>query len=141
MTELELEQAIRDYILTLYKACYIGWLKVEKFNPGYRLSLGIPSYMFPTTVAGDWETDTDFLNYIYEDLRVRNYMRVYFYKVNRTSGNNDENDPSNQATIPEQPSCNPNYTDYNGIFYRGTPLTTTPPIISGFTFIFPIILT
>jgi hypothetical protein len=24
MTEIELAQAIRDYIMTLYKACYIG---------------------------------------------------------------------------------------------------------------------
>lgn len=141
MTETELEQAIRDYIVTLYKACYIGWLKVEKFNPGYRLSLGIPSYMFPTTVAGDWATDADFLNYVYEDLRVRNYMRVYFYKVYRTTGSSDENAPNTPVAIPEQPSCCPNYTDYDGMFYRGTPSTTPPPIISGFTFIFPIILT
>lgn len=84
MTERELEQQIRDYIVTLYNANFTGYLVVEKLNPGYKMSIGIPSYMFPTVVSCDCETDEDFLNYIYEDFRIRNYMRVYFYKVIRT---------------------------------------------------------
>ncbi|MGV8961806.1 MAG: hypothetical protein ACOH2V_00225 [Candidatus Saccharimonadaceae bacterium] len=90
MTEQELEQKIRDYIVTLYKAHYIGYLKVEKFNPGYKMSIGIPHYMYPTTVACDFSTDDEFLSYIYEDFRIRNYMRVYFYKVVRTEGSREE---------------------------------------------------
>lgn len=99
MTELELEQAILDFIKTNYEANYTGYLKVEKFpstfagfagnpndnpGPGYRMSIGIPHYLFPTTIACDFETDEDFLNYIYSELKTRNYMRVYFYKVIRT---------------------------------------------------------
>jgi len=113
MTETELEQAIRDYIMSLYKACYNGWLQVEKLNPGYKLTIGIPSYMFPTTTAGDWETDDEFLNYIYEDLRIRNYMRVYFYKVVRTPSVNEEGPTSDQVST-DTVTCDPNYTDYNG---------------------------
>lgn len=96
MTEEELKQAILDFIRINYEADYIGTLIVEKFpstypsyyenpGPGYRLTIGIPSYMFPTTMAGDFENDEDFLNYIYTELKTRNYMRVYFYKVNRTT--------------------------------------------------------
>jgi len=103
MTEIELAQAIRDYITTLYKACYIGWLQVEKLYPGYKMSIGIPSYMFPTTVAGDWETDEDFLNYIYEDLRIRNYMRVWFYQVHRTTRNEEEGRSGEAPAILQTP--------------------------------------
>lgn len=114
MTELELEQAIRDYIMSLYKACYVGWLKVDKLNPGYKLSLGIPSYLFPTTVAGDWETDESFLAYVYEDLRIRNYMRVYFYQVRRTPSISEEG-PTSDGVSVDKVTCDPNYTKYNGI--------------------------
>lgn len=134
MTELELEQAIRDYITILYKACYIGWLKVNKLNPGYKLSIGVPSYMFPTTIAGDFETDDSFLSYIYEELRVRNYMRVYFYQVKRMPSNNEEG-PTNEGTSIDKVTCDPNYTHYGGIS------PTTPPIeLLGFTYIFPFTL-
>lgn len=114
MTEIELEQTIRDYIMTLYKACFIGWLQVEKLNPGYKLSIGIPSYMFPTTIAGDWATDEDFLNFVFEDLRIRNYMRVYFYKTHRTTRNEEDGRSSEQPGVPQRPSCDPNYTNYDG---------------------------
>lgn len=90
MEEKELEQMIRDYIMTLYNAEYIGFLKVEKLNPGYKMSIGIPHYMFPTTFAGDFETDEEFLNAVYEDFKIRNYMRVYFYKVVRTPNSREE---------------------------------------------------
>lgn len=90
MTEQELEQAIHDYIVTLYKAHYIGYLKVEKLDSGYKFSIGLPSYMFPTTIAGDYASDQDFLDFIFEELRIRNYMRVYFYKTHRISPNEEE---------------------------------------------------
>lgn len=115
MTEIELTQTIRDYIKTLYNACYIGWLHVEKLYPGYRLSIGIPSYMFPTTIAGDWETEEAFLADIYEEFRTRNYMRVYFYKVHRTTRNEEDGRSSEQPGIPQKPTCDPNYTYYDGI--------------------------
>lgn len=121
MTEIELAQAIRDYITTLYKACYIGWLQVEKLYPGYKMSIGIPSYMFPTTIAGDWETDESFLNDIYEELRIRNYMRVYFYEVHRTTRNEEDGRSNEQPAIPQKPTCAPKYTDYIGIMGEHNP--------------------
>lgn len=90
MDELELAQAIRDYIRSLYNADYVGYLVVEKLNPGYKVTIGIPSYMHPTSIAGDWATDEEFLNFVFEDLRIRNYMRVDFYKVVRTPSSREE---------------------------------------------------
>ena len=84
MTEIELELVINDYIKTIYNAEYTGYLKVEFLNPGYKLSIGIPSYMFLTTILCDYTSDQDFLNYVFSELKTRNYMRVYFYKVVRT---------------------------------------------------------
>ena len=42
MTEQELEQVIQGYLLDIYKAKYIGKLKVKKLLPfGYQVSLGM----------------------------------------------------------------------------------------------------
>jgi hypothetical protein len=83
MNEAELAQAILDYIKTEYKAEYTGSIKVTKDKGIYSFIIGVPSYMFPTLLSGDFETDEDFLDYIKEELRIRNYMRVYFYEVKR----------------------------------------------------------
>lgn len=83
MTEQELVQAILDYMTSWYKAIYTGSISVTINNPGYTLTLGIPSYMTPTTINCDYDNDTDFLNFIYKEIRERNYMRQYIYKVYR----------------------------------------------------------
>ena len=80
----ELEQLIHDYIKSYYKAEYTGLLQVEKLNPGYKFIIGIPSYMSPTSLAIDCETDEEFLEYVYLELRKRNYIRKDVYKVVRT---------------------------------------------------------
>ena len=90
MEEVELEQMIRDYIKTWYNAEYIGLIRVEKLNPGYKCILGIPSYMVQTSFAIDCETDEEFLNYVYTELRVRNYIRQDVYKVLRNSETREE---------------------------------------------------
>ena len=90
MQETELEQKILDYIKTLYKAEYVGYLKVELLTCGYSLALGIPSYMCKTTIASDITDPEQFLNYIYEELRVRNYMKLDIYKVYRYSDKREE---------------------------------------------------
>jgi hypothetical protein len=90
MQEQELIQTIREYIKTWYKADYIGLLTVEKLNPGYKFSIGIPSYMTPTTLNIDCETDEEFLDFIYAELRSRNYMRLDIYKVIRTNDSKEE---------------------------------------------------
>lgn len=125
MTELELEQAILDYIVNLYQACYNGYIKVEKLNPGYKLSIGVPSYMYPTTIAGDFATDEDFLNFIYEELRTRNYMRVYFYKVVRTPSVGEEGPTSDQPVF-DNPTCPPRRANYT--------ISTSTNIVFPFTF-------
>lgn len=84
MTELELAQAIRDYIESWYKATFTGLLEVQKTDNDYMFILGVPHYMFPTTIASSHETDEEFLDYIYSELRTRNYMRQFYYKVIRT---------------------------------------------------------
>jgi len=41
-------------------------------------------------------------------------MRVYFYKVHRTTRNEEDGRSSEQPAIPQRPTCDPNYTDYDG---------------------------
>lgn len=86
----ELEQMIRDYIRTWYRAIYTGMLLVTKNNPGYTLTIGIPSYMIPTTINCDCDTDDEFLDFIYSELRSRNYIRLDKYVVHRTPDSREE---------------------------------------------------
>jgi hypothetical protein len=90
MDEIELTQAILDYITEFYKAEYTGYISVTREDTKYVVKLGLPSYMYLTTISGDFESDQDFLDYVYEELRTRNYMRVYFYKVVRTLNTREE---------------------------------------------------
>ena len=90
MQEQELIAKIRDYIKSIYSAEYVGYLNVEKLNPGYKFSIGIPSYMCPTTFAIDCETDDEFLEYVYSELRSRNYIRLWIYKVLRQNDSREE---------------------------------------------------
>lgn len=90
MTTAELEQAILDYIKSWHNAEYVGKIEVTVENGIYKLTLGIPSYMFPTTISGEFSSDEDFLNFIYEEIRKRNYMKVDFYKVRRVETTREE---------------------------------------------------
>lgn len=90
MQQLELVQKIRDYIKDCYKADYVGLLEVDKTDSIYKFSIGIPSYMSPTTIGIDCDTDEEFLEYIYKELRTRNYMRLDKYKVIRTNDSREE---------------------------------------------------
>lgn len=89
-TSTELEETIKGYIKELYKAEYKGYLKVELLNPGYKLKLGIPSYMIQTSIACNYETDAEFLAYIKQELASRNYIRQDVYKTVRTSDTREE---------------------------------------------------
>lgn len=100
MRRPELEQKILDYIKSLYKADYIGLLEVEQIDevnlvtqevqPLYKFKIGVPSYMVPTVTSINVDNDDDFLTFIYEDLRVRNYMKIDKYKVVRTENIKEE---------------------------------------------------
>ena len=73
-----------------YQAKYTGYIKVEHLNPGYKLSLGIPSYMTQTSIATDIDDETEFLNFIEKELKSRNYLRQDYYKVTRTFNTREE---------------------------------------------------
>lgn len=80
----ELENTIRDYIKTLYKATYNKRLEVKYESNVYSLILGIPDDVMPTTISLQTDDPQEFLKYIYEELKTRNYMKIYFYQVRRT---------------------------------------------------------
>lgn len=85
----ELEKKILDYIKTAYNAEYAGLLEVTKEDTIYTLKIGIPSYMSPTTITIDTDSEDSFLEYIYSELKSRNYMRLEIYKIVRTNESND----------------------------------------------------
>lgn len=84
MQRPELAQKILDYIRTTYSAEYKGLLQVEQVDDIYDLIIGIPSYMARTHIACNANNDEEFLEYVYEELRTRNYVRQNVYKVIRT---------------------------------------------------------
>lgn len=93
MLREDLVQEILDYIKTLYKAEYVGRIEVQQEGDVYSLLIGVPSYMTPTTThyaATSSDKDAEFLAYIYEDLRIRNYMKIDKYKVVRATTTKEE---------------------------------------------------
>lgn len=90
MRRPELEQKILDYIKTTYKADYIGRLEVIQNDDIYTFLIGVPSYMVPTANHYECNSDDEFLTYIYEELRTRNYMKIDKYQVIRTPNVREE---------------------------------------------------
>lgn len=90
MGEQELANKILDYIKTTYNAIYEGLLIVTKSNEVYTMKIGLPSYMMPTTLTLSTNSDDEFLEFIYEELRTRNYMRLEIYKVYRENDSREE---------------------------------------------------
>lgn len=83
MQRTDLENQIHDYIESLYNATYNGLLEVREDNGIYTLVIGLPSYMSPTTISVDSNSDQYFLDFIFEEFRTRNYLRLDIYKVTR----------------------------------------------------------
>ena len=81
--EEELENKIRDYITNVYKATYNRRLEVKNTDGIYTLILGVPDDLIPTSISFQTEDSQAFLDYVYEELRTRNYMRTYFYQVRK----------------------------------------------------------
>lgn len=84
MSTEELENMIHECIKTLYSATYNRRLEVNHDNGVYSLVLGIPDDVMPTTISLQTNDPQVFLDYIYNELKNRNYMKVYFYQVRRT---------------------------------------------------------
>lgn len=87
MNNKELEKKIHDFIVKIYKAEYIGRLEVSNQNGMYTLLLGVPSPDFPTTITLQTDDPKEFLAYIEDELKNRDYMRVYYYNVKRKQKN------------------------------------------------------
>lgn len=90
MLRPELANQTLDYIKELYKAEYIGLLEVVQEDDLYTLHMGMPSYMMRTTMSCQADSDQGFLDFMKEELRTRNYMRLDIYKVNRTNDSKEE---------------------------------------------------
>lgn len=86
----ELEQQIRDFIKSWSNAEFVGYLKVEKLNPGYKFIIGIPSYMAQTSIATDIDSPEEFLEFIKQELKSRNYIRQDYYRVYRMKDSREE---------------------------------------------------
>ena len=87
MNNKELEKKIHDFIVKVYGAKYIGRLEVSNQNGMYTLLLGVPSPDFPTTITLQTDNPQEFLDYIEDELKNRDYMRVYYYNVKRKEQN------------------------------------------------------
>ena len=84
MQRPELTQEILDYIRSYYKADYIGLADTTQEDTKYSFIIGIPSYMSPTYISCDASSDEEFLEYVFKEIRERNYMRLYIYRTIRT---------------------------------------------------------
>lgn len=99
MTEQELEQVIQEYLLDIYKAKYIGKLKVKKLFPfGYQVSLGMNTPECPYIIYAELK-DKEFLKFLREELRQRKLDMVFYGKLFKTM-------PLECNTINKACSCN-----------------------------------
>jgi hypothetical protein len=90
MRREDLELQILDYITNLYSAKYIGLLRVEQSDTTYTFTIGVPSYMARTYINYDSTNDQEFLDFIFEEIRTRNYIRQEYYKVIRRDDSKEE---------------------------------------------------
>lgn len=90
MSNKDLETKIHELILKLYKAEYNGKLEVTNKNGIYVLKLGVPTPELATQISLQTDDEKEFLEYLEKELRDRDYMRVYYYKVKRTENERKE---------------------------------------------------
>lgn len=84
MTEKELEQVTLEYLRDIYKAEYIGAIKVEKFEPtGYMIKLGFNTPECPQIIYAELEDDK-FLEFLREQLKSMNLHMRFFGKLTKT---------------------------------------------------------
>lgn len=84
MTEQELEQAILEQFRDIYKAEYLGKLKVRKLHPcGYEVQLGMNTPECPDIIYAELE-DRKFLEFIKNELKHRRFNTIFYGKLNKT---------------------------------------------------------
>lgn len=119
MQRIGLAQQILDYMKSLTNAEYMGLLTIDQDDTIYTFTVGLPSYMAPTTISGSFESDSSFLEYLKTEIKKKRLYAPNYYKVVRIEGDH----------IPR------NITAHNKI--RDLQGTTS----SRFPYIFPILLT
>lgn len=77
----ELEKKIVDYMNNWYKVEYTDYIEVTNENGIYSVALGIPTYLQPTYISLQTNDSNMFLDYVFKELRTRNYIRNYYYKI------------------------------------------------------------
>lgn len=99
MTEQELEQVTREYMLDIYKAEYIGKMKVEKVQPfGYLIKLGLNTPECPYIIYAELK-DKEFLEFLREQLKTMKLHMVFYGKLFKTM-------PPECNTVNRACSCN-----------------------------------
>lgn len=80
MTQAEIEQAILDCFMEVYKVKYIGTLKVKRLKPiGLEVRLGIMNDYKPMYISAELD-DKKFLKFFKKELYDRNLDMVEFFK-------------------------------------------------------------
>lgn len=99
MTEQELEQVIHEQLLDIYKAKYIGKLKVIKLYPiGYEIQFGMNTPECPDIIYAELE-DKEFLEFLRNELKHRRFNTIFYGKLSKTM-------PLECNTINKACSCN-----------------------------------
>ena len=81
MTHTELNQVIREYMRDIYKAEFIGKLKIEDIEPiGYKVSFYLDNPEYPLVIIGDMP-DEEFIPYIKEELRSRKLIKTKYFRT------------------------------------------------------------
>lgn len=79
----ELEQVIRQLLMDIYKAEYIGKLKVEKIGKGYSIKLGLLTPEAPYHIYAELEGES-LIKFIKQQLIDRKLTPEFFQKVQTT---------------------------------------------------------
>lgn len=99
MTIQELEQVTREYLMDIYKAEYVGKLKVIKLCPiGYEIQLGMNTPECPDIIYAELEDD-EFLEFLKNELQHRRFNTIFYGKLFKTM-------PLECDTINKACSCN-----------------------------------
>lgn len=99
MTEQELEQVTREYMRDIYKAEYIGKMRVEKVQPyGYLIKLGLNTPECPYIIYAELK-DKEFLEFLREQLKTMKLHMVFYGKLLKAM-------PPECNTVNRACSCN-----------------------------------
>ncbi len=81
MTTIELEQVIRDYILSTYKKEYTDKMYIKKLDPvGYSIQLELGMRYKPITIYAELE-DKEFLKFLKQELKDKRFNLIYYGKL------------------------------------------------------------